>query len=295
MSLYNQEIEPNALPFDLRDYREELGLIESAVIKCPGIYFLHMEATAEHYTGLDLYVVMNDAPIPNEARSYGQKLPTHPDLVLYQYEGEDDGYRVVEYEILKYYIKNNLPLSEHDNIHSLSLYGMEICPSYFGAFPAPMITPWGYTTRYKVLVPGVFWVETEQCKITVAIPYVMRDDITDRVYSLAKFTSFDQKLGLDNSQGYLFFQEKDICLIIFELIVFGTNQKWDMIDPAALMNAIWTYHPEYAAEYNLREQLGKNDYLGMIIREIVPEIELNASEERMIAISPNINIDFFCF
>lgn len=295
MNLYNREIDPKKLPFDLRDCREKIGLIKSAVMKCPGVYFAHMFATIEHYTGLDFYIVMDNAPISAEARTYGQKLPAHPELLLYQYEGEDYGYKVIEYEILKFCVKNDLPCTEYGDIHSFALFGMEVCPSYFGAFPAPTVTPWGYTTRYKSIHPGVFWIETEQCKTTLAVSYVMRDDISEEVFSMAHVTPFDQEHGLDETMGYFFFQEKDICLIVFELMCYEENMKWDMIDTAALMNAVWANHPEYAANYNLREQYGENDYMGMIFRQFDPTHELNSSEEKMIKITPEVSKEFFGF
>ena len=295
MNLYNQEINLKNLPFDLRDCREELGLIKSAVIKCPGIYFIHMYAKADHYTGLDFYVVMDNAPISAEARTYGQKLSTHPDLLLYQYEGENYEYKVIEYEILKFYIKNNLPFKEYGNIHSFALFGMEVCPNYFGTFPAPALTPWGYTTRYKAIHPGVFWIETEQCVTTLAVSYVMRDDFTEEVIHLAQVTPFDQKHGLDETMGYFFFQEKDICLIVFELMCYEDKLNWNVIDPQALMNAIWVNHPDYATQYNLREQYGENDHIGLIFRQFDPTYELNSSEENMIKITPEAGIEFFRF
>lgn len=295
MDIYNKEIPLESLPFDLKDCREEFGLIKTAVMKCPGIYLLHMFAIADHFTGLDFYVVTEAADIPSEARSYGRRLPTHPDLLFYQHGNEDHSHFIIEYEILKFYFKNNLPFDEYGNLHDLAISGMEVCPSYFGTFPVPTLTPWGYTARYKTLHPGAFWIETDQCKTTFAVSYIMRDDITDEVYNLAKLTPFDEEHGLDQTLGYFFFQEDDICLIVFEIINFENNTKQEMIDKPALMNAIWHYHPEYAVQHNTREQYGENDHIGMIMRLIDPTVELHGSEENLITITPEAGIDFFRF
>lgn len=295
MDFYNREIDPKKLPFNLKDCRETIGLIKSAVMKCPGIYFLKMYAKSENFTGLGFYVVTKDADIPTEARSYGQTLPTHPDLLVYQYEGKDYSYKVIEYEILKFYVKNDLPYREYGDIHSFALFGMEVCPNYFGTFLVPSLTPWGYTTRYKIILPGAFWIETEQCKTTVAVSYVMRDDFSDEVFDLAKLTQFDAEHGLDETMGYFFFQENDICLIVFELLCFEENIRKEIIDIPALMNAIWNHHPEYAIQYNVREQNGENDYLGLIFRHFDPTYELSSTEDKLIKLTPDAGEEFFRF
>lgn len=295
MTLYNQEVNPKKLPFDLRDCREELGLIKSAVFKCPGIYLLHMFATEERYTGLDVYVVTKEAPIPAEARDYGQSLPSHPELLLYPDEGEDFAYKIIEYEITKFYVKNNIPIKASENLHSRSLFGMEVCPGYFGTYPAPAITPWGYTTRYKTLIPGVFWIETDQCQTALAMSQAMRDDISEEVLSLSVLTPFDREHGIDKTMGYYFFQEKNMCLVIFELMLFNCNCKWDQIDKAALMNAIWSKFPEYAVAYNRREQEGLNDGFGMAMQILDPNFELQGAIENMITMTPNAGMNFLRF
>lgn len=294
MQIYKREINPKNLPFNVRDCRKEMGLVKSAIMKCPGVYFLHTFATADHYTGSNFYIVTENAPISAEARAYGKKLATHPELLLYQCEGEDYGYKVIEYEIMKFYIKNDLPYAADEDIHSFAAFGMEVCPSYFGTFPTPMLTPWGYTTRYKVLHPGVFWIETAQCVTTVAVSNVMRDDVSDEVYNLSVLTQFDQEHGIEQTMGYFFFQEKDMALIIFELMQ-AREEEWAMVDKAALMNAIWTNHPTYAMKYNSREEHGGNDHFGLIMRQFDPSYELAGSADNMITLSPDSDTVYFRF
>ena len=123
----------------------------------------------------------------------------------------------------------------------------------------------------------------------------MRDDFSDEVFNLAKLTHFDKENGLDKTMGYFFFAENDICLIVFELLNCEENVKKELIDIPALMNAIFLHHPDYALHYNLREQWGENDQLGMVMRLFDPTVELRSSEDSMIKITPEAGVDFFVF
>lgn len=293
---YNYEVNPQSLPFDLSDYDEELGLVQYAIFKCPGIYYLHMYPTEKYSVGLSLYVVMDDAPVSVEARAYGQKAPLHPELLFYPEEGENYSYKIVEYEIIKFYIRHDIPIDTSENLHSRSIHGMEICPDYFGALPAPFVTPWGYMTRYKTIIPGIFWIETDQCKTALAMSYLFCDDISDEVLNMAELTPFDQERGIKETQGYYFFQENIMCIVIFELMLFNCGISWEMIDKKALMNAIWETCPEYAISYNHREQEGLNDNFGMVLKMTVdPDYELQGSVEHMITITPGAGVTYLRF
>lgn len=295
MNQYEHEVNIEDLPFDLSDSFEDLGQIQSATIKCPGIYLLHISTIKGPCSDLEFYIIMNEAPISTEARMYGQKIPEHSELLLYPCEADDYFYKIIEYEIVKYNIKNNIPIKKYENLHTLSLFGMEVCPEYFGTYPIPSVTPWGYTTRYKVLIPGVFWIETDQCKTALAMSYAMRDDISDELLSLAALAPYDLSQGIEVSMGYYFFQGEIMCLVIFELMLFNTSIEWKNINEAALMNAIWTHFPKYAAEYNLREQCGENDNIGKLLKFFNPDHELYGSVENMICLTPDVGLNFFCF
>lgn len=295
MNLYNHEINPKNLPFDLRDCRDELGIIKSAELKCPGVYYIRTYQTSERIVGLEFYIVMDESPISKEARAYGKKIPSHPDLLLYEYEAEDFAYQIIRYEILRFYAKHDLPPPEYEDPHSASVFGMETCPDYFGAFPVPILTPWGYTLRHKTLHNGVYWIEAEKCESVLAVSYVLCDDISEETNTLSKLTEFDLKHGIEETKGYIFFHEDVICLAVFELMLFHKNWDWSMIDRPALMNAIGMKFPEYASEHNFREQKGYNDFLGMVIREFDPSFELDVSQENIIMITEKAGTDFFRF
>lgn len=295
MDLYNYEIPLKSLPFDLRNCREELGLIKSAVMKCPGVYWLHMFSISGERPGLDFYAVTRDAPISKEARTYGKKLSMHPELLLYQIDETDFAHKIIEYEIFKFYKKNDLPTPENETLHSMAAFAMELCPSYFGTYPAPTVTPWGYTTRYKTLNPGVFWIETDQCMVTLAVSCIMRDDFSEKVYRFAHLTEYDETHGLDETMGYLFFQEKAMCLAIFELMRSSPRTQWTTVDAPALMNVIWRDFPEYATEYNYCEQIGEHDILGNLLRIYDPNHELESCPEKTISMALDAGVDFLRF
>ena len=65
------------------------------------------------------------------------------------------------YEILKYKTMHNHPLPEGESLQDTALYGMELCPDYFGTYPVPPQTPWGRTLRHRPLDNGIYWMETD--------------------------------------------------------------------------------------------------------------------------------------
>ena len=288
-------ITPADLPFDLHSLEQEYGSVEQAELKCPGIYYLRVAPPAEHLTNVWLYIVTGDAPISKEARQFGKPAPEQPELRLFERESRDCHWMVIEYEILRYRAKNKLPLGEFDNLHTASAYGMEVCPEYFGTYPVPSLTPWGYTARHKTIHNGVYWIETDQCVSTLAVCYVIRDNFSEMVLSLSELTEYDKEHGLDNTLGYCFFREADSCLPLLELLQDNDQWDWSLINRPALMNAVWARFPEYAAAYNMREQQGRNDGFGMMLRALGIETELRRSQENMIMLTPDSGVQFLNF
>lgn len=77
------------------------------------------------------------------------------------------------------------------------------------------------------------------------------DDLSDGARRLSE--SLDDDVDVQDPV-YLFFREADSRVPLFEL----TTAMWKErlcceIDRAALMNAVYLHHPEYAAQYNLAE------------------------------------------
>ena len=103
-------------------------------------------------------------------------------------------------------------------------------------------------------------------------------------------------MGIEKTMGYLFFSERDSCIPLFELLVdHPALQKAEIIDFAALMNAIWVYHPQYAITANVLEQLGANDFLFSLLTALCPEkapAEPVISVENMISYRPETGTKF---
>lgn len=64
------------------------------------------------------------------------------------------------------------------------------------------------------------------------------------------------------------------------------------LDKPALMNAIWSHHPDYALTHNSREQQGLNDLLGLILNAAGIECELSGSAENMVSLSPEAGTEY---
>ena len=288
-------IDPEHLPFDLSSVSGEYGEVRRVELECPGIYSLQISSTEEHPCGHEMYLVTADAPIPQEARSYGMENAVLPGFLFYEYEGQDGAWKIIKYEILKYRVKNRLPLEEFDDLHTAALFGAELCPAYFGAYPVPSLTPWGYTTRHKTIHNGVYWIETDQCVSALAVSYVMHDDFSELVIALSTLNDYDKERGLDKTMGPLFFREEVMCLPLLELLQTYSEWDWSMINRPALMNAAWEKFPEYAAAYNLQEQQGSHDFFGILMQMLGEERELHGSPENMIALTPEAGTKFLNF
>lgn len=295
MSKVREILEPERLPFNLHSIEQEYGPVERAELKCPGIYYLRTAPPKNRQTNAWLYIVTEDAPISREARQYGKPVPEQPELRLFERENWDYHWQIIEYEILRYCVKNKLPLEEFEDLHTAAVYGMEVCPQYFGTFPVPNLTPWGYTVRHRTIHNGVYWIDTDRCVSALAVCYVIRDDFSKAVLSFSQLTEYDRKYGLDNTLGYSFFREADSCLPLLELVQHNRRWDWSLIDRPALMNAVWARFPEYAAAHNMREQWGRNDGFGMMLRALGIEAELQSAPENMVALAPDSGTRFLTF
>ncbi len=290
----DQEIKPEELPFYSTWPDDIYGEISYAEYMSPGVFYLRAKLEESPYDK-EYYAVQDKAEaISKEARTYGAVIPGCPGVLLFKLLAKEGGKEIIEYEVERcriYY--GGLPQAG-PTMHGLAVYGMELYPQYFGEFPVPIWTPMGYTCRHKRIDNGVYWIETDQCKICVAVCYPYCDEFSDAAKSLALQTDDDRRKGIDNTLGYQFFPEEVCCIPIFELMQV---RDWDsVIDKAALMNAIWWHFPEYATSYNANEQTGRHDLLGMMRLSLGQEdVELQRSTEHMIAITPNAGTSFFKF
>ena len=281
----------NQFPYDIDN---ELGVVQFFVQECPGVYFISCNPQFESSLCNEFYIVEETTPaISNEAKKMGHRLAGHPNLLAYEIEDVSGGQKIVEYEASKFRALNGLCLSNEATLHGIAIDGMETNPEYFGTYPVPSYTPWGYTLRHKAIDNGAYWIETDQCCRILAICYAMHDELSEAAQKLAVQEERDKELGLDNTMGYLFFTKEASCLPVFELM--QARRHWErsgIINRRALENAIWRYYPEYATEYNIQEVTGQHDMAGQLLNSIGANVDLNKSIENMIVMSHETDVDF---
>lgn len=284
-----QLLAPENLPLDL----DELGMVTEAELVMPGVYNVVLEQP-EQGLAAEAYVVLESSTeLSTLAKKFGTAAPGHPGLLVYKEDESGNTRYIVGYELLRYKILHQLPLPETDNIRSTASVGAELYPEYFGGYPVPFLTPWGYTTRNKIIANGVYWLETEQCRRGLAVAYPKYDDLSDGASGLAE--RFDDGSARTNGgmPGYLFFREADSCVSLFELAFWGHDeQPYIGINRAALMNAVYEFHPEYAAQHNMNEQAGLNDAAGLLLRLLGNDVELESAPERLISLTNGAGTEF---
>ena len=261
-----------------------IGELRETEEECPGVWCVSTYGGGEQ-DGREFYVVARDAEaIPNEAKTYGTDIPGCPGHLLYPMDAEHQVRKIIQYEILRYRTREGASDEDREALRETALDGMEECPAYFGAFPPPETTPYGRTVRYKVLMNGVFWIQTDAPATALAVAYPVWDDI---------FSGYVMKLAQGDADGFgcLFFPERAICLAVFELgRTYRAMRECPQIDAAAMMNAIYRDFPGYALKYNVIEQFGGYSPLGR-----AEDTQRPISTERMVRLTPDAGTDFFRF
>lgn len=274
-----------------------LGDIQIAEEKCPGVYYVAAHSEEDSYFAREYYLVAAGTPvIPQKAKKYGQPIEGWPGALLYSMQDERSGYKIIEYEIAKYRVGHGLPLPDRETLHEIKIYNMEYHPEYFGPYPVPEMTPDGPACRHHVIDNGVYWLEPERGGPLLAVCCPLWTELSDYAMKLSRLMEYDRKQGVENTLGYVFFSAPDSCIPIFELL--AVRKEWKesgRINEAALMNAIWSRHPEYAAVYNTEEQAGLHDALGLLLKTFGQDAELNGSIRNMIRITPEEGNEFLHF
>ena len=198
-------------PYDIEDDMGELSKTEELF---PGVYYIADSGGDSLFAGEYYLADAKSSTLSDDAKALGVPLPRHPDLLLYDLE--DSGHMAVKYEWVRYRVTHNLPLPEEENLHTVSVYGMDACPEYFGDFPAPSATPLGFTLRYKKIMRGVFAMETDQCQKMIAVCYpVWSAEFSDAAVKAASLMDVDRLGGVHNTMGFLFYSLSAGCLPLF--------------------------------------------------------------------------------
>lgn len=275
----------------------ELGEVVDWEELCTGIFSLGVQPALESkYPWREYYLVLDRAPVSQEARALGKPLPGTSAL-LYPIDPPDEAaWTAIMYELCRNGLAQGGQPLEGWSLTDAAMEGMELCPAYFGAFPVPPRTPWGWTHRHRPLDNGVYWMETDQGKTVLAVCYpIWSTELSDGVKQAGK------KLPCEGVRGseepcYLFFEEETSCTVIFELLM--SRLEWlgtDLIRKAELMNAIWKYAPAYAMAYNAEEQAGLHDGPGILLQMLGGNREPQGSPEHMIALGTEAGTDFVGF
>lgn len=280
------------LPLDLG----VLGVVTETTPIIPGVYDAILE-NLETGVAEEAFIVLRNAPeIPAAAKRYGRSAPNHPEFLVYSEDETGNPRYIISYELFRYKILHHLPLPENETIRSLAAIGAEMYPEYFGSYPIPFLTPWGCTTRNKVIANGLFWLETEQCQRGLAVAFPKYDDLSDGAKGLSEQIGDGSLHTNGQTPGYLFFREVNSSVPLLELIsVLPDHRLSCKIDRAALMNAVYQFHPEYAAQHNLAEQAGLNDGLGLFLHTQGINVELKCSPDRIISLTNQTGTEFIDF
>ena len=272
---------------ELPNLENELGPIAGKEQVCPGVYFLSAKDDDE-LLPRDYYAVMEKSPIPLKAKSYGRKLSG---LWLFSLNDGSEAYKIIQYEVAKYRTQNQLPLDEP--LRATAYFAAQSFPDYFGAFPVPLQTPRGFTTRHWILDNGIYWLETDQCEEVLAVCYpVWSSELSDIAEKLGEQAEYDKTHNIENTLGYIFFSMKISCIPLYEMMRARPEWAGLIIDKPALMNALWDAAPEYVCLINQQEQSGKNDLFSVLMREAGIEVEPNISLDSVITIFPDAGKDF---
>jgi len=273
---------------------DDLGSIVMSQHITPGIIYVAAKTGDEAFPS-EYYIAERDCTeLSQEAKRYGRPLEHHPEFLCYPAGSPDNGRMVIEYEANRYLKKHGLPLMECESLLALADYGREYEPEYFGDYPAPIYTPKGLTLRYVTLKPGIFLIETDKLDKVLAVCYpIWNSEISDYTKSKGEQFTYDQLRGIDNTEGYLFFTEENACLALFELWPLShLLEKSQRINTAAMMNAIWKYHPTYAASHNIREQAGLNDGLALLAISLGIDVDLQGSTDNVIPLFEDVGTDY---
>lgn len=284
-------------PLDIGSVVQGLGTIKAMEQEIPAVYFLSTGPDLDFASCKEYYAVLKSASaVSKEAKTYGRQLPDLPEILFYQMYGDDGGWKIISYEIEKYRRKNRCSIPEGPSLLEIAWEGMEIHPEYFGSYPVPVETPWGYTVRHKVISNGVYWLETAACRQVIAIYRGMCDDLSSMAKGLSVPVGRRSLPGLPDVWGYFFFKKEDSCLPVFEMLPL--HPEWTdrgIIDKKALMNAILQKYPQYALQNNFQEQVGENDQLKKLLKDAGIAYTPNRSLKNMISLSDEAGVEFYTF
>ena len=284
MSEYERGAERTGFPAS-EALEKAIGEIRDTEEECSGVWYVSTYGGGER-SGTEFYVVERNADaIPAGAKAYGAAIPGGSEYLLYPMDAERQVRRIIQYEVRQHRMRESVSDGDRESLRETALDGMEECPEYFGAFPAPETTPYGHLVRYKVLINGVFWLQTDCLKTALAVAYPVWEDV---------FSPYVMGRAQGDADGFgcLFFPEEAICLAVFELgRTYRAMRECPQINAAALMNAVYRNFPDYVLKFNLMEQSGGN----RLLRWLLPGTKRTSPSADVIILTPEAGTNFLCF
>lgn len=127
----------------------ELGTIINWEEECPGVYYFSVQPNQDTNSCPEYYVVVEKSSLPRDVLALGT-VPDNTQCWLYAIDPPKEGaWTAVLYELCKYRLAHSLSAPDGWSLTGIAAKGMELCPAYFGAFPVPPRTPWGWTLKHK--------------------------------------------------------------------------------------------------------------------------------------------------
>lgn len=247
MSMDKNQVPISELPFNFDGLESQYGQIKYAELICPGVYYIGTKLNIDRprFAGEYLVVTEDSPAISPEARGFTTPLPTIPRTFLCAYTYDCKGRHVVEYEARKYLMEHGAPLPEDETPEDSRVYGMEVCPEYFGEFPIPEETPWGVTLRHDRLWNGLYWLETAQAGWVLAIAYPLYTVLYDDTLALGVKAGNDRE---GKAFDYCFYPYQTSCRPLFEMLPYDEDTWGQKINGKALQNALLNEFPDYGTE-----------------------------------------------
>lgn len=185
---------------------EKIGPFTYLRNECPGVYSAVAQRESDTFPQR-LYLVSADADmISDAARTYGAPIGGCPGWLYYDMDILDGGKFIIQYEVLRYQLLHQLPISDDSSLQTISVFGPEYHPDCFGKYPVPGITPWGYTVRHKAIDNGVYWLETDDCQEILAVCYPIYEELSHWALNLS--VSIDDRIpGLPAHWTIAFFKK----------------------------------------------------------------------------------------
>jgi len=244
------------LPFQL--VQEQWGVITFIEEECPGVYYLGTSMRTPDCAGREMYAVLPTAVpdiISNEALAYGKDADG---VYLFEYGVENNGWDIIQYEILRYKAKAGLEIKDTESLYCTAIYSADVYPEYFGGLLPPRCTPWGLTVRTKKAQEGVYFLETDRCEWVLALAHPIWDiELSEAVQSMGVLCDHDRSMGEEYAQ-YRYFKRDKCAPAIYELLTHsGFENLRNFIKSQEVLEAhVYQQNMEYAVTYNMTQVSG---------------------------------------